>query len=101
ADYRLERIEGGASSGAGSTPRWELHNRTADGREQVFRELVFHGGPGETLEMRVFSLPDLEQHFATAGFTDLTVFDRDVPECGIVIHQAWSLTMTARRPRAT
>ena len=30
-------------------------NWTADGRIETFDDLVFHGGPGSTLEMRVFS----------------------------------------------
>jgi len=32
-----------------------LENRTADGRDQTFTDLVFHGGSGATLEMRLFS----------------------------------------------
>ena len=34
----------------------ELHNLTKSGVRQTFRNLVFHGGRGSTLEMRVFSL---------------------------------------------
>jgi len=45
-----------------------LVNRTPDGRVQEFRDLVFHGGPGETLEMRQFGLADLERRLRNAGF---------------------------------
>src|SRR5262249_12401711 len=38
---------------------WTLTNRTRDGRAQRFNDLVFHGGPGSTLEMRLFSRDDL------------------------------------------
>jgi len=34
---------------------WTLRNRTIDGRHQTYSDLIFHGGPGSTLEMRVFS----------------------------------------------
>lgn len=30
-----------------------LYNRTSSGKREKFRDLVFHGGPGSTLEMRV------------------------------------------------
>ena len=36
-----------------------LKNLTIDGKRQEFENLIFHGGDGATLEMRVFSLPDL------------------------------------------
>ncbi len=35
-----------------------LVNRTRSGSYQVFDNLIFHGGPGFTLEMRVLSIPD-------------------------------------------
>ena len=48
--------------------RWEvvgagsdrvLRNITEDGQRETFDDLVFHGGDGTTLEMRVFSWDDL------------------------------------------
>jgi SAM-dependent methyltransferase len=44
-----------------------LLNRTRDGRIQTFDKLAFHNGPGDTLEMRLFSLPGLETNCAAAG----------------------------------
>src|SRR5262249_21054043 len=60
-DFRIAKEEG----------EWTLHNRTADGRDQTFTNLVFHGGPGSTLEMRIFSRDGLEREFAQAGFKDI------------------------------
>ena len=52
---------------------WTLTNRTRDGRDQTFSDLVFHGGPGSTLEMRVFSRAALEREFRDAGFARVRV----------------------------
>lgn len=60
-----------------------LINVTADGREQVFENLVFHGGPGETLEMRVFSQASLEQALTQAGFTSVDFYARHYFDFGI------------------
>jgi SAM-dependent methyltransferase len=45
-----------------------LLNRTLDGRLEAFDNLVFHDGPGETLEMRVFSHEGLLANCKAAGF---------------------------------
>ena len=39
-------------------------NTTREGRIEEFEDLIFHGGEGETLEKRVFSLPDLLDELA-------------------------------------
>jgi len=46
----------------------ELINTTRAGEQQRFDDLCFHGGPGSTLEMRVFSEADLVRDFHAAGF---------------------------------
>jgi SAM-dependent methyltransferase len=61
-----------------------LVNRTRDGELQVFDDLVFHGGPGVTLEMRICSLPDVLAGLRQAGFVDVRPFERPIPEHGIV-----------------
>ncbi len=73
-----------------------LKNRTRDGRLQVFEDLVFHGGVGETLEMRVFSEPSLVEEFSRAGFRDLKIHREPDFEHGIYWHQDCSLPMSAR-----
>ena len=45
-----------------------LVNRTRDGRLEAFDNLVFHDGPGETLEIRVFSKDGLIANCKAAGF---------------------------------
>lgn len=73
-----------------------LENTTRDGVRQEFDELVFHGGPGATLEMRVFSLAALRRLLASAGFGDVTVRGDDALAHGIRWGDAWSLPLTAR-----
>lgn len=48
--------------------RFTLVNRTREGVTQTFADPVFHGGPGSTLEMRVFSRRALERALLAAGF---------------------------------
>lgn len=59
---------------------------------------VFHGGPGTTLEMRLFSRGDLIDDLATAGFTDIVVHDETVPEWGIFPRSVYGVPVTARKP---
>ncbi len=87
-DWRLDR-EG---------TRWVLTNRTADGRTQRFDALRFHGGPGATLEMRVFARGDLLRRIAAAGFVGVREWRDDVPEFGIVHARREAYVMTFRRP---
>jgi SAM-dependent methyltransferase len=75
-----------------------LVNRTVEGRYELHRDLVFHGGPGETLEMRVFCESELQTHFARAGFTDVRICAANVPEFGVIHKHPWSLPIVARRP---
>ena len=76
-----------------------LVNRTSDGRIQVFEDLVFHGGSGATLEMRVFSAPELIDRLHQAGFDDVRPFDTEVPEHGIVWNLPFSWPIVATAPR--
>jgi len=74
---------------------WRLENRTADGRRQVFHDLVFHGGPGSTLEMRLFSRSGLIREFAAAGFAGVRIAEEPRPDYGIVWPEPWSIPMVA------
>jgi SAM-dependent methyltransferase len=75
---------------------WRLENRTADGKVQVHDGLVFHGGPGSTLEMRLFSRAALEREFTAAGFARMRVADEACPDFGIAWPEPWSVPMVAR-----
>jgi hypothetical protein len=74
---------------------WRLENRTAGGNVQVHSDLVFHGGPGTTLEMRLFSRPALEREFAAAEFSRLRIADEAFPAHGIEWPEPWSVPMVA------
>lgn len=76
-----------------------LSNLTRDGQIQEFDDLVFHGGEGETLEMRVFSLAGVLGELKKAGFRDIRVHSDACPEFGIVWLHPWSLPISARRPQ--
>ncbi len=58
-------------------------NRTREGQEQVFKDLIFHGGKGATLEMRLFSKSSLLDHIRKAGFQEITIHQESFPEFGI------------------
>lgn len=75
----------------------KLVNTRADGQVETFERLVFHGGPGSTLEMRVFSRKSLERELQDAGFVDIRFADADVPEWGIFWEVPWSVPVTAKR----
>jgi SAM-dependent methyltransferase len=75
-----------------------LVNRTRSGELQVFGDLVFHGGPGVTLEMRMFALPDLLDSLRRVGFVDVAPFDQPILEHGIVWNEACTWPITAQAP---
>ena len=77
---------------------WRLVNRTADGRAQTFDRLVFHGGPGTTLEMRLFSKDALLREFARAGFVGVRVAGEPCEAFGIRWADPWSLPIVAKAP---
>lgn len=80
--------------------RTRLENRTREGRVELHDDLVFHGGDGATLEMRVFSREGLLRELREAGFEDVRVRDDEQPGFGIVWRERWSLPVTARAPAA-
>ena len=73
-----------------------LRNVTRNGVEQRFENLVFHGGPGATLEMRRFSESSLIGLLQATGFEDVKIYDQPVFEYGIYWHWDWSLPIAAR-----
>jgi hypothetical protein len=77
---------------------YRLKNVSQAGEVQEFHDLVFHGGPGATLEMRVFAEAALLQHLAEAGFQNITVHRTpDLPH-GIWWPEPWAFPLSARRP---
>lgn len=76
-----------------------LRNRTRDGRRQEFRQLVFHGGPGKTLELRLFSKAGLWRELENAGFANVRILAGEHPPFGIRWNQPWSIPVAAETPR--
>ena len=74
-----------------------LVNRSEDGKYEVFDQLVFHGGQGSTLELRVFSETDIRAWLATAGFTTVRFEATGNPRLGVVFEGPCSLPIIASR----
>ena len=75
-----------------------LINRNHAGQLEIFENLVFHGGDGLVLEMRVFSKDELLSTLGSAGFVDARVMP-GAEEFGAVWPEPWSLPIVARKPR--
>jgi SAM-dependent methyltransferase len=74
-----------------------LVNRTRDGRLQVFDGLVFHGGAGATMEMRVLSEADIRRMLLAAGFSQVRIYAEDYEPFGVRNTESWSLPIVARK----
>ncbi len=75
-----------------------LVHRDQFGKYSLRTDLRFHGGQGDTLEMRVFSLRHILKLLAGAGFTDVQVFEEPYPPWGIRNKHPWALPISAKRP---
>ena len=53
-----------------------LVNRDREGKLQVYENLVFHGGKGATLEMRVFCESDVLNRLYQSGFENIHIHDQ-------------------------
>jgi len=60
-----------------------LVNYTKSGQRQVFDDLIFHGGDGFTLEMRMFSEQSVLQHLRAVGFSRIQIHTESIAEYGI------------------
>jgi len=74
---------------------WRLTNTTVAGQRQIFDDLIFHGGPGTTLEMRLFSRAGLEREFARAGFPRVRIAAEPYLPFGIHWSKPFSVPMVA------
>lgn len=77
--------------------RYILKDVATSGEVREFEDLVFHGGPGSTLEMRVFSEKSLMNEFTQSGFTNVKIYKDDYLEYGIHWDVDWSLPVAARK----
>src|SRR5262249_33263284 len=74
-----------------------LINRSSDEKYQIFDQLVFHNGPGATLEMRVYSEADVRARLEEAGLTRIQLDAQPNPEYGVVFSGPCSLPIVASR----
>jgi SAM-dependent methyltransferase len=74
---------------------WQLTNTTLAGQRQSFDNLIFHGGPGTTLEMRLFSRAGLQREFARAGFAHVREAGESYLPFGIHWPKPFSVPMVA------
>ncbi len=74
-------------------------HRDQFGAYSLRTDLRFHGGQGDTLEMRVFSLRHILKLLADAGFTAVQVFEEPYLPWGIVNKHPWALPILAKRQR--
>jgi SAM-dependent methyltransferase len=63
--------------------QWVLLSKSADGRSMEFTDLTFHGGPGTTLEFRIFGKDSLARDCASAGFRHIRIHDESLEDFGI------------------
>lgn len=73
-----------------------LRNTTKEGIEQIFENLIFHGGAGSTLEMRVFSESSLLEEIRQAGFSKIKIYKDSNFCCGIYWKEDHSVPMSLR-----
>lgn len=78
---------------------YRLRNVTTDGVVQEFHDLVFHDGPGSTLEMRIFCEDALLEHLKGAGFAAVKVYREPDFLHGIWWPEPWAFPISARKPR--
>ncbi len=75
----------------------KLINTTVYGEKQEFTELTFHGGPGATMELRIFTKSSIKKEFEKSGFHKIEFCKCDEPQYGIIWPLNWSLPIVARR----
>lgn len=73
-----------------------LVNIDENGNKQEYKNLVYHGGVGETLELRIFSERDLLNELKLAGFTNITVMNAPCFKFGIYWWDNWSIPIIAK-----
>lgn len=84
--------------------KYILENKTIDNKTEFFDNLCFHGGPGNVLEMRIFSKNSIINFLETSGFIDITFNDitEDMNKYGIFwsnnSENDISLIITAKKP---
>lgn len=77
--------------------RYILRGTTDTGETHRAANLVFHGGRGAVLEMRLFARSDILRMLQDNGFTDIRFLDHDLPEWGVIWNAPDSFPLVARK----
>lgn len=64
--------------------RWSLVGTKPDGTQFTAQDIVFHGGPGSTVEMRIFGRDSVRENLRRAGFIDVVEHLEERETDGIV-----------------
>lgn len=64
--------------------QWILLSESVDGTSKEFTDLIFHGGPGTTVEFRVFGKTTLVQNCRDAGLEPIRIYGKEAEEFGII-----------------
>ena len=59
-----------------------LVNRSKSGSLQIYDDLVFHGGEGSTLEMRIYCESDVVNRLSLSGFDHITIYEQPLLPIG-------------------
>lgn len=73
---------------------WVLNGIQKDGHAFASRQLSFHGGPGATLEMRIFGRSSVLEALQDAGFAEIEEIVTEDPNTGLV----WQGTLESGLP---
>ena len=98
-DSRYPRMsfDGGPGPCLGHTrehfPEWPL----PEGKLETYRNLVYHGGPGFALEMRLFTRCGLEENLRAAGFSSVEFDTCENRGIGVVYPYPWGHPIVARK----
>ena len=76
-----------------------LINRRRDGSLEITEELLFHGGPGATLEMRQLSPGELREKLRSGGFREVEFLSQDMPQFGVLFDPDVSQPLVARKEK--
>lgn len=93
--YKIHKTDNG---------EYVLHNTTIDHKTEVFGDLCFHGGPGNVLEMRIFSKKSVTDFLENSGFVDIVFYEitEDMKKYGIFWSKDdtndCSLIISAKKP---
>jgi len=79
---------------------WVAELEFNDGHSEVDENAKFHGGPGKTLEIRLFSRQRLLRELRDSGFINIEIHDENLPQYGINWGAA-SRVITAKKPFET